>query len=197
MESGLQINGFEIVKKLVFMVGGQWKLSVGKKQVDLNLIGLEGTSACDENSVSIIFETVKKARLCQGKPVGDKVSRTSHDSVDNWSTIGDENSEELRVRSSHCHGVVPFSACVNICRPCQNCCLESQTNQTAPKVSNEDNSPNIMKLIDNLGHDETNDVIRKLFFNPPLCTDFHPGSVVLESSAKLSLGCLANNKSLV
>ena len=165
MMCGVLVNGYEIMKKIIFTSGVDWKLFIGKTQINLNLLGLEGTVAYNKTNILIIFKTVKKARICMGKPVGNRINKVSTDRVDNWSTVNDENSDILRVTNSHCYGVVPFSSNVDFCRPCQKTLLEPTREDKTEQIVREDGNSSLTELIDNMSPDETNDVIRKLFPN--------------------------------
>lgn len=108
--TGQCVNKMEIMKVLEIKPDKTWKLFIAGRQVDISIIGLSDMTCNSYQSVKIIFHTVRLATICRGKVVNRKLSSRKYSYVQEWSTCGDENNNELRLTSKKCLSVLSFAA---------------------------------------------------------------------------------------
>ena len=118
--TGLCANRNEILKVIEIQPDGTYELSVGGRTVNKTVIGMGGVTLDTYTNIKMVFNTLRRCTVCQGKTSKSKKDVTRYGVVQEWSKKGQEDDIQLRLTGRTCQAVVPFSVNWNNCKSCQD-----------------------------------------------------------------------------
>ena len=127
--SDYKVNSHDYMKTVtVDVTTRDIDLTLGGKSVPLQDICLTGVKVNDHVDTELVFNTVRKSRVCCGKPVESKQKAPKNSLVQGWLVPGDEN-QQMRVTARNCQVIAAFTSFSSVCKNCQRQDVNN-TNQT-------------------------------------------------------------------
>ena len=134
ISTGECINNNEVLKVVELETNGLWHVLVSGHVVDLNILGLQNIKSDTYLNVQIIFNTVKKTKLCRGRTAQKGEQSTNFRIVQEWNKCH-ESTGELRLSSRKCNKLLSFTA---LSEACPACYLIKRCEKNEPKKACSD-----------------------------------------------------------
>ena len=132
------LNDCKVPKDVTFNKNGTWHLQVGKKDIELEKLGISSSYTFTPESVGVVCSIVNKLKLCTGKLKSyidvNKLNGNEHIIVENWQQE-ESLTSETKVRSINCCRVLKPLAVGTACEKCvKNLSFHANKNNQINKV---------------------------------------------------------------
>ena len=116
--TGTIVNGSKVMIELELKLNGDIKLIFMRKEIDLEKIGIQKQIQFTTNGIESLFNIISELSYCVGVKTLEQDLPHFQEQV---SSIGDENSDQIRYRSQKCLQILSFKTS-NAASPfCCNC----------------------------------------------------------------------------
>ena len=119
ISSGHCISHADICKIIEINSDSSWKLFISEHEVDPKIIGLQNITCNTCSNVKTLFNTVKQASICRGKPAKKDQRSSKYRIIQEWNICGQERIE-CRISSRKCQHFLSFMALSDVCPVCSS-----------------------------------------------------------------------------
>lgn len=103
--TGTIVNGSKVMIELELKLNGDIKLIFMRKEIDLEKIGIQKQIQFTTNGIESLFNIISELSYCVGVKTLEQDLPHFQEQV---SSIGDENSDQIRYRSQKCLQILSF-----------------------------------------------------------------------------------------
>jgi len=154
--TGTIVNGSKVMIELELKLNGDIKLIFMRKEIDLEKIGIQKQIQFTTNGIESLFNIISELSYCVGVKTLEQDLPHFQEQV---SSIGDENSDQIRYRSQKCLQILPFKTS-NAASPfCYNCKkLKTKVDKNNTETSNADEV-----ILGDSDHNDLSEIFNRIF----------------------------------